>query len=93
MNELVYMVRDTIGVHKKIRFRLPYVIAYIIAKVFDFVASISGKKFSISSIRVKKFHINSVYDSKLYQGEFVPPIPLNEALVKTVRHEFVDFHN
>jgi hypothetical protein len=56
------------------------------------VSTVTGKKFAISSIRVKKFCANSVYNTHVESTGFVPPIPLEEALKKTVRYEFIETH-
>ena len=92
MNTLVATVNRMLGRTENIRFRLPYVVGYMIGKVFDLVASIIGKRFPISSIRVKKFCANSVYNTAIETTGFKSPVPLIEALEKTVRHEFLESH-
>lgn len=77
---------------EKIGFRLPYSVGYLIGKGFDLAAAVTGKRFAISSIRVKKFCANSVYNSAIDQSGFVPPVPLLEALERTVRYEFIESH-
>ena len=52
MNSLVAAVNRILGRSEKIRFRLPYAIGYMIGKGFDLVAAVTGKRFTISSIRV-----------------------------------------
>ena len=93
MNTLVATVNLMLGKTENIRFRFPFVVGYMIGKVFDFVASITGKRFPISSIRVKKFCANSVYNTTIETTSFRSPVPLVEALEKTVRHEFLESHN
>jgi nucleoside-diphosphate-sugar epimerase len=93
MNQLVGTVRRILGHSESIRFRLPFSLGYAIGKCFDFAAAISGKRFSISAIRVKKFCANSVYSSAVESTGFRSPVPLEEALSKTIRHEFVEAHN
>lgn len=93
MNALVGVVRRMLGRSEEIGFRLPYTVGYSIGKVFDLVASMTGKRFAISSIRVKKFCANSVYNTALEKSGFVPPVPLLEALERTVRHEFIEDHS
>ncbi len=92
MNRLVANVNRILGKPEKIGFRLPFSVGYLIGKGFDMVAAITGKRFSISSIRVKKFCANSVYNTAIDKTEFVPPVSLEQALAQTVRHEFIENH-
>ena len=92
MNNLVGIVNRVFGRPEKIRFRLPFVVGYMIGKGFDGVAAMTGKRFAISAIRVKKFCANSVYNTALDQTGFKPPVPLEKALEQTVRHEFIESH-
>jgi nucleoside-diphosphate-sugar epimerase len=93
MNQLVHFVRGSLGISKKIRFRIPFAAGYAIGKGFDIAASLTGKRFAISSIRVKKFCSNSVYNSALDKSGFVPPFSLMKALEQTIRHEFMEKHD
>jgi len=90
MNGLVANVNRILGRPEKIGFRLPFAVGYMIGKGFDLVASLTGRRFAISSIRVKKFCANSVYNMAIDQTGFVPPVPLEQALAQTVRYEFVE---
>jgi nucleoside-diphosphate-sugar epimerase len=92
MNTLVGNVNSMLGRSSKIGFRLPLSIGYLIGKCFDLVSTFTGKRFAISSIRVKKFCANSVFNTAVESTGFVPPVPLDEALKKTVRHEFIESH-
>lgn len=92
MNTLVGIVNRILGKSERIGFRLPYAIGFLIGKVFDLAAAITGKRFAISSIRVKKFCANSVYNTALDKSGFVSPVPLIEALERTVRYEFIESH-
>ena len=92
MNALVGHVNKLLGKPAEIKFRLPFVLGLFIGSCFDFVAKISGKKFPISAIRVKKFCANSVYESAIESTGFIPPIPLMDAIEKTVRFEFIEDH-
>ena len=92
MNALVEHINKLLGKSAEIRFRLPFALGLFIGSCFDFVANISGKKFPISAIRVKKFCANSVYESAIESTGFIPPIPLMEAIEKTVRFEFIENH-
>jgi hypothetical protein len=56
------------------------------------ILTLTDKRFAISSIRVKKFCANSVFNTAVELIGFVPPVPLEEILEKTVRHEFIESH-
>lgn len=90
MNSLVANVNRILGRSEKIGFRLPFAVGYAIGKGFDLVAVLTGKRFAISSIRVKKFCANSVYNTAIDQTGFVCPVPLEQAIEKTVRYEFME---
>ena len=92
MNGLVVCVNRILGRSEKVGFRLPFAVGYMIGKVFDLGTMLTGKRFTISSIRVKKFCANSVYNSVVDQTGFVPPVSLEQALAQTVRYEFVESH-
>jgi GlcNAc-P-P-Und epimerase len=92
MNTLVATVNRILGKSEKISFRIPYAVGYTIGKCFDLVAIITGKRFPISSIRVKKFCSNSVYNTAIDKTGFVSPVPLDKAIEKTVRYEFMESH-
>jgi nucleoside-diphosphate-sugar epimerase len=92
MNTLVAHVNKLLGRSSEIKFRLPFSLGLLIGSSFDLVAKITGKKFPISAIRVKKFCANSVYESAIESTGFIPPVPLMEAIEKTVRFEFIEDH-
>ena len=92
MNRLVTHVNKLLGKSSVIKFRLPFFLGLLIGFCFDLITKITGKKFPISSIRVKKFCANSVYDSSIESSGFSAPIPLIEAIEKTVRFEFIEDH-
>jgi nucleoside-diphosphate-sugar epimerase len=92
MNALVGRVNKILGRSEKINFRLPYVIGLAVGRLFDFIAFVTRKKLAISSIRVKKFCANSVYESAISETGFVAPVPLLEAIERTVKYEFIEDH-
>jgi nucleoside-diphosphate-sugar epimerase len=93
MNQLVGSVKRILGQPEEISFRLPFAVGYAIGKGFDLVASVTGKRLAISSIRVKKFCANSVYNTAIDETGFVAPVPLGQALEQTIRHEFIEKHD
>jgi nucleoside-diphosphate-sugar epimerase len=92
MNSLVSHVSEVLNKSVNIKFRIPFSLGILLGSVFDLVARITGKKFSISAIRVKKFCANSVYESAIAPTSFVPPVPLIAAIEKTVHFEFIENH-
>jgi GlcNAc-P-P-Und epimerase len=90
MNEFVKVVRSAVGLDADIRFRIPRLMGYVVARGFDIVAHLTGKSFAISSVRVKKFCADSVYSSRIDLTGFKSPVPLEQALRSTLRCEFQD---
>jgi nucleoside-diphosphate-sugar epimerase len=93
MNQLVGSVMRILGKREKISLRLPFSLGYAIGKGFDLVATITGKRLAISSIRVKKFCANSVYNTAIDETGFLAPVPLGQALSQTIHHEFIEKHD
>jgi nucleoside-diphosphate-sugar epimerase len=93
MNALVEHVNKLLGKSAEIKFRLPFSVGLLIGLSFDLIAKITGKNFSVSAIRVKKFCVNSVYESAVESTGFIPPVPLMDAIERTVQFEFIEDHN
>lgn len=89
MNALVNTVRRALGRPEQVKIRLPYALGLAIGKIFDLLAAMTRKRFPISAIRVKKFCSNSVYGTAIEQSGFAAPVPLPDALDRTVRYEFL----
>jgi len=89
MNELVDVVGKSIG--KKIpSIKIPYFLGMLGGYCFDILAKISGKKFSISSVRVKKFCATTQFDAtKVYSSGFNALYTLVEGLDNTIKFEFL----
>jgi GlcNAc-P-P-Und epimerase len=90
MNSLVVLVRKMMGKTEKVSMRLPYSVGLFIGKVYDFLSWLTGKRFAVSSIRVKKFCANTMYETSIGKSGFTPPVLLEDALSKTIKHEFLD---
>lgn len=57
---------------------------------FDLLAKMTGKKLTISSVRVKKFCATTEFDStKAHKSGFNPPYTLDEGLARTLEFEFI----
>jgi len=89
MNELVCATNKILSRPNRINLRLPYPVGFAIGKLFDLLANVTNKRFAVSSIRIKKFHADTVFNSTVTNTGFNPPVKLSDALVKTVRHEFM----
>lgn len=89
MNELVSLVERVLG--KRIpAVHFPYWMGMCGGYCFDVLAKVTGKKLSISSVRVKKFCATTQFDSsKMLATGFVPPYTLEDGLARTLEFEFV----
>lgn len=91
MNDLVKLVRKSLGKDNGFFLRLPYWFGYSAAKLFDGVAFIIGKSFPISSIRVKKFCSTTSFSSSTISSlDFTAPVLLKEGLKNTIQYEFIE---
>ncbi len=93
MNVLIENIFKAFGKKDKIKLRVPYLIAYLIGNIFDILSKITGKKFTISSIRIKKFCMDSMYNTNMQKTGFIPPVKIEDALLKTIKYEFTDNNN
>lgn len=91
--KLVSHVKGILGMSDRIRFKVPFILGFVIGKGFDFLSALSGKKFTISSIRIKKFCSNSVYSTNIGQTGYMPEVSLECGIEKTVRYEFIESHD
>ena len=89
MNDLVALVEKVLK--KNIpSTHFPYWMGMMGSYCFDVLAKITGKKFTVSSVRVKKFCAVTQFDStKAMTAGFVPPYTLQEGLARTLEFEFV----
>jgi len=90
MQTLVANVNLAMGRGSASSIRIPFAIGWLVGLAFDILAGITGKTFPVSRIRIRKFCAQTVFSSKkMQESGFVPPYKLDEALVATVKHEFV----
>ncbi len=88
MNELVLQAEESLN-RKLPSFRLPYWLGMLGGLGFDLLTWITGKKFTISSIRIKKFCATTQFDATLaHSSGFVAPYTLGEGLDRTLKSEF-----
>ncbi|MDX9801963.1 MAG: NAD-dependent epimerase/dehydratase family protein [Spirochaetia bacterium] len=91
MNQLVSLVKKVLGRSSgKISLRLPYAAGFAAGLLFDALSFVTGKKFTVSSIRVKKFCAETQFATSAGKSGFKPPFELEDALIKTIRYEFID---
>lgn len=90
MNELVSLIEKVLS--KKIpATHFPYWLGMFGGYCFDLLAKITGKKLSISSVRVKKFCATTEFDAtKVHSCGFKAPYSLEEGLSRTLEFEFVN---
>lgn len=90
MNELVLQVEKSLN--KKLpAVRLPYWLGYMGGMCFDLLAKVTGKKFSVSAVRVKKFCATTQFDATAaHHSGFKAPYTLSEGLHRTLHYEFID---
>jgi nucleoside-diphosphate-sugar epimerase len=90
MNELVNQIEQTLKIQLP-AIKIPYFIAYSGAIALDLVAKATGKKLSISAVRVEKFCATTQFDSrKAHSSGFKSPYSLKQALHKTLEFEFLN---
>ena len=89
MNELVNQVEKSLN--KKVpSVRLPYWIGMLGGYTFDFISRLSGRNFSISSVRVRKFCATTQFDAtSAHSTDFKPTFTLSEGLDRTLKKEFL----
>lgn len=72
------------------RVKIPYFIGYSGGLLLDLAALVTGRSYSISSVRIKKFCATTQFSSsKMLASGFIPPYSLTEGLKRTIEFEFV----
>ena len=89
------MVELTQKIEEKMKIKLsgikiPYLLGMIGGYCFDLISVLSGKNFSISSVRVQKFCATTQFDATKVHNVFNSPYTLEEGLNKTLEHEFIN---
>lgn len=91
MNQLVNHVSKVLNKHIPTT-HFPYWLGMLGGYGFDLLAKITGRKLTISSVRVKKFCATTEFDAtKVQQTGFKAPYTLGEGLARTLEFEFI--HN
>lgn len=87
-NDLVYHTGETLGKHIPTT-HFPYWLGMLGGYCFDLLAKVTGKKLTVSSVRVKKFCAVTQFDStKAMSSGFVPPYSIEDGLRNTLKSEF-----
>ena len=89
MNELVSLIEQKMKLNIS-RIRIPYFFGMIGGYCFDILSKITGKKLSVSSVRIKKFCATTQFNATKAHKSFNAPFTLKEGLDKTLQHEFVN---
>ena len=88
MNELVELVRAKFGRDAR-TLRIPYALGMLAGRAADVVAKLSGRTLPISAVRVQKFCATTVFSAERARASgFQPAVALDEALRRTIAHEF-----
>lgn len=89
-NELVLLVEQVLNKHIPST-HFPYWLGMLGGYCFDFLAFVTRKKLTVSSVRVKKFCATTEFDSsKMLNSGFKAPYSLKEGLARTLQFEFVN---
>ena len=89
MNQLVAHVSNVLNKHIPAT-HFPYWIGMLGGYCFDLISKITGKKMTVSSVRVKKFCATTEFDArKAHSTGFKAPFTLDEGLARTLEFEFV----
>lgn len=89
MNELVEHVSKVLNKHIPTT-HFPYWLGMLGGYGFDLLAKITGKKLTVSSVRVKKFCATTEFDAtKVKETGFKAPYTLGEGLARTLEFEFI----
>lgn len=89
MNRLVAHVSKVLNKHIPTT-HYPYWLGMIGGYCFDFLAKFTGRKMTISSVRVKKFCATTEFDAtKVHLCGFKAPYTLDEGLARTLEFEFI----
>jgi nucleoside-diphosphate-sugar epimerase len=90
MNELIEIFYNTTGKNNQKSIKIPYTLGLMGGYGYDLLSKITGKTYSISSIRIKKFCAETVINTdKLQHTGFVPAYTLAEGLSRMIKSEFL----
>jgi nucleoside-diphosphate-sugar epimerase len=83
--ELVGHIRTDLGISKPY-LRMPYLLGLAGGYAFDAVSGLTGRRLSISSIRIRKFCANTTVSVRALQSTgFSPPYSIREGLTRMIK--------
>lgn len=86
--EIVEIVRHELNI-KKYFPKVPYFIGILAGFTFDILSKLTGKKFSVSVVRIQKFAAETTVSTKhLFESGFEEPYTLKNGLRAMIKHEF-----
>jgi nucleoside-diphosphate-sugar epimerase len=90
MNELVALVRSSLGMNSRVPVRLPYPLAMGLGYGCDLLSRAIHTNLPVSRTRVDKFCTTTVFsaDKALTHARFTPVVALESALKQTIAAEF-----
>jgi len=89
MNELVLHVEKALGRHIPAT-HFPYWLGMFGGHCFDLVAKLTGRKLTVSAVRVKKFCATTQFNAtRAHSYSFNPPYTLADGLSRTLEYEFL----
>ena len=89
MNELVSVIEQKMNLNIP-KLKIPYWAGMIGGYWFDFFSKITGKKLSVSSVRVKKFCKTTQFNATKAHNLFEAPYSLKDGIDKTLEYEFIN---
>ena len=92
MRELVSLIDKSLS-KKTPSIRIPLQLGMLIGYFFDFISFITGKKLSISSVRIKKFCATTQFNANKIKIVFKAPYTLSDGLALTLKYEFINNSN
>jgi len=90
MNELVSLVRSSLGKNPKPGLRISPAVAAALGAAADTLSAIARRPLPVSSVRIQKFQANTqVAANRVRELGYTPVVPLREGLQRTIASEFV----
>ena len=89
MKELVKLIECKMNISVP-KVKTPYLIGLFSGHGFDLLSLITGKKLSISSVRIRKFCATTQFNTTKVHSGFLAPYTLKEGLDLTLEHEFIN---
>ena len=86
--QIVQIVKEEMNITRNF-ISIPYFMGLLAGYTFDVLASVTGKKFPVSSVRIKKFCAETTVNTdRLTKSGFVMPFSTEEGLRKMINNEF-----